>query len=340
MCAARAAALFYSSRCAPPSMTRPHPGRHSRQAIGNAGHSTAGQTVRRLVSASRRYPACPVERQGLDSGHIHYIEAHGTGTEIGDPVRHERSRQYSRGANTGRLSVGSVKTIRPPRGARDRRFAENLLALENAMIPTELTCRQAPLLTGRPGAARQHTLTPWPVGDEPRRAGVSSFEWADDAHVSSRQARRSGQLSRLNVIDAPLAWVVSVVTEQALTNRRRTAGARHRRSRPDCGRCGCRGDTRSEFNIGRAGGCDREVLLARWRGAAGSRIGCCGGPGGTGQDGLRVSRPGHTVAGMGAALYRRISGVRAAAMRPAAILEGHMRLRCATGCGWHCRAGR
>ena len=84
------------------------------------------------------------------------------------------------------------------------------------------------------------TLTPWPVGDEPRRAGVSSFGMGGtNAHVIIEQAPAEPDSVPAQRDAAPLAWVVSGRTEQALTNQAaRLLALRHRRSRPDCGGCG------------------------------------------------------------------------------------------------------
>ena len=116
---------------------------------------------------------------GLDTGHIDYIEAHGTGTEIGDPVEARALGDVFAQRQHRSLSVGSVKTnIGHAGGAAGiAGLLKTVLAIENAMIPPSLN-----YATPNPaidldslGLRINTTLTPWPAGHEPRRAGVSSF---------------------------------------------------------------------------------------------------------------------------------------------------------------------
>ncbi len=305
-------------------------------AIGNAGHSTAGQTVP-SVSAQADVIRRALSSAGLDSGHIHYIEAHGTGTEIGDPVEARALGEVFARRQHRRLSVGSVKTnIGHAGGAAGiAGLLKTILALENAMIPPSLNfAGPSPAidLDGL-GLRVNTTLTPWPVGDEPRRAGVSSFGMGGtNAHVLVEQAPAERDSVAAERDDAPLAWVVSGRTEQALTNQAARLLA-HVTGDPgltaaDVG--WSLATTRSEFEH-RAVlvAADREVLLAELAGLAAGKpdAGAVVGRAGTaGKTVFVFPGQGTQWPGMGAALYRRFPVFAQAFDEAAAMLEGHMRL--------------
>jgi acyl transferase domain-containing protein len=132
---------------------------------------------------------------GIEVGTIRYIEAHGTGTFLGDPIEVaalakafgevDSARQFcalsALKGNVGHLEVaagvaGLIKAV---------------LALEHAEIPPTLNFSapnpQIDFAATPFYVARE--LQPWPVTDAPRRAGVSSFGvGGTNAHVVLEQA--------------------------------------------------------------------------------------------------------------------------------------------------------
>ena len=59
-------------------------------AVGNAGESAGGLTMT-SVPAEADVIARALSNAGVDSSQVDYIEAHGAGTEIGDPVEATRT---------------------------------------------------------------------------------------------------------------------------------------------------------------------------------------------------------------------------------------------------------
>lgn len=192
-------------------------------AVGNAGHSSAGQTVPSVPGQAdviRRALACA----GLDSDDIDYIEAHGTGTEVGDPVEARALGEIFAERQHNPAHLGSVKTNIGHTGsaAGIAGLLKAVLAIENALIPPSLNYdRTAPGNDLKSHGLQVNTmLTAWPVQDRPRRAGVSSFGMGGtNAHVIIEQAPAQPE----SVVtepqrDMPVAWVLSARSEQALTN--------------------------------------------------------------------------------------------------------------------------
>jgi acyl transferase domain-containing protein len=191
-------------------------------AVGNAGHSASGLTVpstsgqadviRRALSSAR-----------LDSTQLHYIEAHGTGTEIGDPIEARALGEIFTGRRRRPVIMGSVKTnIGHAGGASGiAGLLKAVLAIENAMIPPSLNYASA-----NPGIDLQAlglrvntTLTPWPAEDGPRRAGVSSFGMGGtNAHVIVEEPAAAVESVVAERDDSVVAWVVSGRSQQALAN--------------------------------------------------------------------------------------------------------------------------
>ncbi len=133
---------------------------------------------------------------GIDPETISYIEAHGTGTALGDPIEIAGLTQAFRaGGATGRgfCAIGSLKTNigHLDAAAGVAGLIKASLALYHKTLPASLNYT-AP----NPKLGLEHTpfvvnasLREWPAGPTPRRAGVSSFGvGGTNAHVVLEEA--------------------------------------------------------------------------------------------------------------------------------------------------------
>jgi len=125
---------------------------------------------------------------GVDPASISYIEAHGTGTALGDPVEAAGvARAFEEaGAAPAVCGLGSVKTnlghLEAAAGLAG--VMKTALALERRTLPASLHFETLNPKIAANGVLRViDRLTPW-TGDAPRRAGVSSFgSGGANAHV-------------------------------------------------------------------------------------------------------------------------------------------------------------
>ncbi|MBF0396790.1 MAG: SDR family NAD(P)-dependent oxidoreductase [Desulfobacterales bacterium] len=141
-----------------------HDGRSSGLTVPN---ELAQEQVIRLALASAKI--LPEE--------VSYIEAHGTGTSLGDPI--EISALSTVFKNNPYLYIGAVKTnIGHLEGAAGiASFIKTILMLKNKKIPPHLNFKNPnPLIPWNDIPIRIPTeLTPWEVNSGKRVAGVSSF---------------------------------------------------------------------------------------------------------------------------------------------------------------------
>jgi acyl transferase domain-containing protein len=152
-------------------------------AINNDGAAKVGFTAPSVDGQARVIAeALALARVAPDS--IGYVETHGTGTPLGDPIEIAALTQAFRtgtaGADQRKLcALGSIKTNLGHLGsaAGVLGLIKAVLALEREAIPPSLHF-QAPNprldLAGGPFHVASR-LIPWPRGPRPRRAGVSSF---------------------------------------------------------------------------------------------------------------------------------------------------------------------
>ncbi|UXA08638.1 type I polyketide synthase [Mycobacterium sp. SMC-2] len=130
----------------------------------------------------------------LTPADIDYIEAHGTGTPLGDPIELDSlSKVFDDRGGRAPLVLGAVKTnlghLEAAAGITG--FMKTVLAVRNGRIPRNLNFRE---LTPHAGeAVSRLTITTedmeWPATGHPRRAGVSSFGVSGtNAHVVIEQA--------------------------------------------------------------------------------------------------------------------------------------------------------
>jgi acyl-CoA synthetase (AMP-forming)/AMP-acid ligase II/3-oxoacyl-(acyl-carrier-protein) synthase/thioesterase domain-containing protein/acyl carrier protein len=133
---------------------------------------------------------------GMPARDVDYLEAHGTGTALGDPIEMEAAMAVlSDGARP--LIVGSVKTnvghLESAAGAAG--LMKAALAIEHGEIPAHLHCRSLnPLLEPLASSFTIPARTqPWPATPERRRvAGVTSMGLSGtNVHVVIEQAPTS-----------------------------------------------------------------------------------------------------------------------------------------------------
>ena len=194
-------------------------------AVGNAGHSSAGQAVP-SVSGQADVIRRALRGAGLGSNDIDYIEAHGTGTAIGDPVEARALGEIFAERQHRPVSVGSVKTNIGHAGsaAGIAGLLKAALAIENAMIPPSLNYVSAnpEIDLTKLGLQVNTALTPWPVHERPRRAGVSSFGMGGtNAHVLVEEPPTEPESPVAEPDDAVVAWVLSARSAEALANQAR-----------------------------------------------------------------------------------------------------------------------
>src|SRR6201996_8775964 len=137
-----------------------------------------------------------VIRSALRSGDVparsvNYIEAHGTGTGLGDPIEFEAlADQYGKG--DGDCALGAVKSnfghLEAAAGIAG--FIKAALSVQRAQVPPNLNFSQwNPAIDPSPTRLFVPTeLGPWPAEEGPRRAAVSSFGiGGTNAHVVIEQ---------------------------------------------------------------------------------------------------------------------------------------------------------
>ena len=159
----------------------------------NQDGRTSGLTAPNGPSQERVIKAA-LSNAGLAPDDIGYIEAHGTGTSLGDPIEMQALGAVF-GARSPKtpLMVGSVKTNIGHAEAAAGIFGliKAALVLQRRTIPVHLHLRKPnPLIAwDRYPITVPTQQTAWDSGDKPRRAGVSSFGFSGtNAHVVLEEA--------------------------------------------------------------------------------------------------------------------------------------------------------
>ncbi|MBZ6103615.1 SDR family NAD(P)-dependent oxidoreductase [Streptomyces olivaceus] len=150
-------------------------------AVNNDG---AGKTLATPgADAQRSVLAAAYRRAGADPRRVQYVEVHGTGTKVGDPVEAAALGSVLGAPRTHGdppLLLGSAKTnVGHLEGAAGIvGLLKTALAIDNGEIPPSLNFTEPnPAIRFRDWRLRvADTLTPWPAQDDGERlAGVSSF---------------------------------------------------------------------------------------------------------------------------------------------------------------------
>ncbi len=194
-------------------------------AINNDGGLKVGYTAPSIPGQAEAIAQAQAIAE-VDPETITYIEAHGTGTPLGDPIEIAALTEvFSRYTDkTGFCAIGSVKTNigHLDTAAGIAGLIKTVLALKHQQIPPSLHFQQPnPQLNLETSPFYVNaTLTDWKTnGTTPRRAGVSSFGiGGTNAHVILEEAPvRTRQNSILAlVVPTPHLLLLSAKTLSAL----------------------------------------------------------------------------------------------------------------------------
>ncbi|MFD4828521.1 SDR family NAD(P)-dependent oxidoreductase [Streptomyces uncialis] len=163
-------------------------------AVGNDGAERVGFTAPGAAGQARIIAAA-LETAGTDPATVGYVETHGSGTPVGDPIEIEALVRVFRrgGAARGGCAIGAVKgNIGHTHVASGiAGLIKTVLALEHRQIPPSLHFdKPNPDIDFDATPFYVNTrLAPWRDDHGPRRAGVSSFGMGGTgAHVVLEEA--------------------------------------------------------------------------------------------------------------------------------------------------------
>jgi acyl transferase domain-containing protein/acyl carrier protein len=188
-------------------------------AVNNDGNGKMGFTAP-SINGQKRVILAAMEAAQIEPESIGYIETHGTGTRLGDPVEIEALKQAFGPRKNGVCRLGSVKTnighVNIAAGVSS--FIKTVLSLEKGHIPSSLHFSKLnPDIDLKGSPFRINTrLTKWQTNGHVRRAGVSAFGFGGtNAHVileeaPNQETPREGRPYQVLILSAK--------TESALEN--------------------------------------------------------------------------------------------------------------------------
>jgi acyl transferase domain-containing protein/acyl carrier protein len=194
-------------------------------AINNDGSSKVGYTAP-SVDGQAEAIAEAMMLADVEPETISYIETHGTGTALGDPIEIAALSQVFRSTTdkTGFCAIGSVKTNigHLDAAAGVTGLIKTALALKHQLIPPSLNFEQPnPQIDFANSPFYVNTkLSEWQTGANPRRAGVSSLGMGGtNAHVileeieQRSREREKGRNYQLLVLSAKTDSALETATK-------------------------------------------------------------------------------------------------------------------------------
>ena len=229
-------------------------------AINNDGSVKAGYTATSVAGQSDVVSAV-LEMTGIDPETIGYMEAHGTGTPLGDPIEMAALTRAFR-AHTGRRGfcpIGSVKTNvgHLDRAAGISGLIKAVLALHHKEIPSSLYFETPnPNIDFEDCPFYVNTgLREWPSDGRPRRAGVNSLGLGGtNAHAIVEEA------PEIEPSGPSRPWQLVVLSAQSETALESAADrlAKHFEEHPDLDFA----DAAYTLQVGRKAMTHRRILVA------------------------------------------------------------------------------
>ena len=149
-------------------------------AINNDGSLKAGYTAPSIAGQAEAVAAA-YRDAGVDPATVSYVEAHGSATELGDPIEVAAlTKAYRRWTEeTGYCAIGSIKSNfgHLDRAAGAAGLIKTVLALEHEEIPPSINFQEAnPKIDFEASPFRVAAeARPWPSEESPRRAAVNSL---------------------------------------------------------------------------------------------------------------------------------------------------------------------
>ncbi len=162
-----------------------------------------------------------LERSKIEPHQVSYLETHGTGTALGDPIEvGALGEVFGQRSTAPPLIIGSVKTnighLEAAAGIAS--LIKVVMALQQQEIPPHLHLQQPnPHIDWEQLPIKVATGTPWTRGQQQRIAGVSSFGFSGtNAHVVVAEAPQVER--KLAQVVRPLhIFTLSAKTQTALT---------------------------------------------------------------------------------------------------------------------------
>lgn len=191
-------------------------------AVNNDGSQKVGYTAPSVEGQSKAIVEA-LEASNLSAEQINYIEAHGTGTQLGDPVELSALtlafESYT--DRKGYCPIGSVKTnighLNSAAGAAG--FIKTALAIKNKKLPPSINFDSPnPKIDFENSPFYVNTeLVDFDNNDEPLRAGISSMGiGGTNSHVIIEQAPKPKRDNNINIANKEQILVLSARTKTAL----------------------------------------------------------------------------------------------------------------------------
>ncbi len=195
---------------------------------------------------------------GVDPATIDYVETHGTGTPIGDPIELSALRQVY-GERATDLKIGSVKTNigHLDTAAGMAGLLKTTLALERKQIPGTLHFKKLnPLVDANTKIQVVDRLTDWKAGNHPRRGAVTSLGiGGTNAHVILEEPPAPAPIQTLRPVRL---LTLSAKTPAALDEATRALAGHLRHAREDP-----LANIAYTLHVGRADFPHRRIFVAR-----------------------------------------------------------------------------